>query len=68
MLLTVIDLLVELLGQRPKDETEFVEPQLFRLSGVEVNHVVVLDPATRSEIVDIVRRDVSFVTDVKQLE
>ena len=53
MLWPAVDKLVELLGKRPENEAEFVEAQFFRFAGIEVNHVVVLNPSYACEISEV---------------
>lgn len=64
MLWSAVDLLVELLRKRPEDEAKFVEAELFRLAGVKVYHVVVLDPSNACEISEILGVDVTFIADI----
>ena len=48
-----VDQLVELLRKRTEDEAEFVEAKFFRLTGVEVYHVVVLNSSNGCKISEI---------------
>lgn len=50
MFWSAVNKLVELLGKRTENEAEFVETQFFRLTCVEIYHVVVLDPSNACEI------------------
>ena len=45
-----------------------MKSQSIRLSGVEIDHVVVLDSSAGGEIVDIFGVDVAFVANVDQFE
>lgn len=67
MLWSTVDLLVELLRKRPEDEAKLVEAELFRLTGVEVYHVVVLDPSDACEICKVFGVDVALIADIQQL-
>lgn len=67
MLWSAVDLLVQLLGKRTEDEAKFVETELFRFAGVKAYHVVVLDPSNACEISQILRVDVTLITDIQQL-
>lgn len=64
---SAVDLLVQLLGKRTEDEAKFVETELFRLTGVKVYHVVVLDPSNACEICQILGVNVTFIADIQQL-
>lgn len=67
MLWSAVDLLVELLRKRPEDEAKFVEAEFFRLTGVEVYHVVVLHSSDACEISEILGVDVTLIADIQQL-
>jgi hypothetical protein len=60
-----VDELVELLGQRSKDEAELMESKLFGFTSIEINHVVVLNPSDSSKVSEVLRADIAFVSHVE---
>ena len=68
VLLTIIDLLVELFGKWSENQTKFMESQLLVLPGIKVDHIVVLYSSASSEVIDILRSNVTFVPHIDQFE
>lgn len=68
MLLTIVNHFVELLRERPEDQTKLMETEFFRFPSKKADHMVILHLSATSEVIDVFRSDVSLITDIDKLE
>ena len=68
MFLAIVDLFVELLRKWSEDQTELMKSQLLVLPGIEIDHIVVLNPSASREVINILRSNVALVPHINQLE
>ncbi len=68
VLLTTVDLFVELLGEWPEDQAELMKSQFFWFSGIEIYHIIILNSRYSCKIGHIFWGYISFVPCIYQLE